>query len=66
MDDKDDGFNYVSSDVIVVSVDGKLKFNITDSNSQIEMYPEWSSKGDRIVYNNLDGEIFIAELEFQK
>ena len=66
MDDKDDGFNYVSSDIIVVSADGELKFNITDTNSEIEMYPEWSREGNKIVYHNLSGEIFLAELEFQK
>lgn len=66
MDDKDDGLNYVSSDIIISSSDGKFKFNITDTNSEIEMYPEWSSEGNKIVYHNLDGDIFIAELGFQK
>lgn len=66
MNDKDDGLNYISSDIFVASADGKLKFNITDSISEIEMYPEWSNDGNKIVYNNLSGEIFVAELEFQK
>ena len=66
MDDKDDGLNYVSSDIVVSSSDGKIKINITNTISDIEMHPEWSRDGNKIVYNNLAGEIFIAELEFLK
>lgn len=66
MNDKNDGLNYVSSDIFVSSTDGKEKFNITDTISEIEMYPEWSNGGNKIVFNNLSGEIFVVELEFQK
>ena len=65
MNDKDDGLNYISSDIYVVSEDGQNKINITNTVNEIEMYPEWSFDGRKIVYHNLSGEIFIAELEIQ-
>lgn len=63
MDDRDDGVHVTSSDIYVVSVDGSVKVNVTKNDSEIEMYPRWSSSPNDIVYNTIDGVIYKLTLE---
>jgi Tol biopolymer transport system component len=53
----------VSSDIIVVSVDGKTSQNLTATDNKIEMYPEVSADGGSIVYHTPNGEIFLMKLK---
>ena len=66
MDDRSDGFNFKSSDIMVMSADGKKKFELTPENEIIKLYPEWSPSGDKIVYHTLDGNIFLMNLSLTK
>ncbi|HEX3009397.1 MAG TPA: hypothetical protein VHO90_17460 [Bacteroidales bacterium] len=63
MNDKDNGHEVVSSDIIVVSVDGKKSQNLTASENRIEMYPEVSADGGSLVYHTPKGEIFLMKLK---
>ncbi len=63
MEDRDDGVQVTSSDIYVVSVDGSVKVNITKNDSEIEMYPRWSSSSNDIVYNTIDGVIYKLTLK---
>ena len=65
MVDKDDGYRVTSSDIYVVSADGKNKFAITNTSDISEMYPSWSQSGKELVFNSTEGEIFIAELNIE-
>lgn len=64
MVDKDDGRVFISSDVFVSSVDGSRKHQLTNEPGRINMYPSWSSKGDKVVFNTAEGEIILLELKF--
>jgi Tol biopolymer transport system component len=66
MDDRSDGFNFKSSDIMVMSADGKNKFELTPENEIIKLYPEWSSLGNKIVYHSLDGIIYLLQLHFSE
>jgi len=63
MDDRSDGFNFKSSDIGVVSSDGKKKFILTPENDVIKLYPEWSPGGNKMVYHSLSGNIFLIDLK---
>lgn len=63
MNDKDNGHEVVSSDILAVSADGKIRKNLTNTDDQMEMYPEVSTDGKRIVFHNTKGEIFSMDLE---
>ncbi len=61
MQDKDNGEFVTSSDVYVIPSNGGEKTAITHSVDVKEMYPSWNVK-DKIVFNTVDGKIFIVEL----
>lgn len=61
MQDKDDGHVITSSSVLMVSLDGKVKKQISNK-AHIAMYPSASSKAGRIVYNTEDGKLYVSEI----
>lgn len=65
MVDKDNGTDYISSDIFVYSLEMKKSFAITKTDNQIEMYPNWSNDGQKLVYHTNDGKIFISTLQFE-
>lgn len=62
MKDEDDGHVFTASDIFVSSLDGTEKFQITDTPEQIELYPDWGKDISQIVYETMDGVIYLAEL----
>lgn len=62
MDDRDDGHVIVGSDIVAVTVDGKVRQNLTQTNDKIEMYPSASPSGDKIAFNTLNGELYIMNI----
>ncbi|MBI1931615.1 MAG: hypothetical protein HYS24_03685 [Ignavibacteriales bacterium] len=66
MKDKDDGYKYISSDLYVFSLNEKKEFKLTETDDRIEMYPNWSTDQTKIVFNSDDGEIFIANINFEQ
>ncbi len=59
MDDKNNGNDYTSSELWVVSMDGSKRIQLTKTDNEIELYPEWSPSGNKITYHTIDGNIFI-------
>lgn len=64
MQDKDDGQVVTASKVIMMSVSGKIKTQISQTD-EIAMYPTASAKGGKIAYNTLDGKILVTEIEIK-
>lgn len=62
MEDKDDGSFITSSKIVIASVDGKLRQNLT-SDDRIALYPAASSASKRIAYCTQKGELYIMEIE---
>lgn len=61
MQDKDDGHVTTASKIIIMSINGKSKAQISLSN-EIAMYPTASAKSSKIAYNTIDGKIQIVEI----
>lgn len=61
MQDKDDGQFITSSQVILMSADGKIKKQISNPD-HIAVYPAASSKAGRVVYATPEGKLIISEL----
>lgn len=64
MDDKDDGHQYLSSDIYLTSTDGKNRFRLTEGES-INMFPSWSPDGSQIAFHTNQGEIYLIHLKFE-
>jgi Tol biopolymer transport system component len=66
MKDKDDGYQYISSDIYCVSVDGKQTIQLTNTDNIIELNPIASAKENKIVFSSLGGDIYILSYEESK
>ena len=66
MVDEDDGHRYTASEIWVVSSDGQNRYQLTDTDDKIEMYPVWSPAMDRIAYHTISGHIEIMEIEINE
>ncbi|MFA6598749.1 MAG: hypothetical protein WCS69_13580 [Ignavibacteriaceae bacterium] len=63
MEDKDDGEKIISSEIMLLSSDGKEKLQLTDSKTIHEQFPEWSPSMNAIVCHSADGKIIYLSLE---
>jgi len=63
MKDKDDGYQYTSSDIYVYSIELVKSFPITKTNDKVEMFAEWSNDGKLLVYHTTAGEIYTTTLK---
>lgn len=63
MKDYDDGTYYTESEIWIISYDGEVAWQITDTPDKIEMYPQWAPDGKHVVYHTLRGEIIETSLE---
>lgn len=66
MNDLDDGNQYTSSEIWIISSDGHDSWKITDTPDIIEMYPQWSPDGNHVIYHSLQGEIIETIIEIVK
>ncbi len=64
MYDKDDGHKVISSEIVLISVDGKNKYPISGK-GEIAMYPTTSSFSGKIAWQTNEGKIKIAEIEIK-
>lgn len=66
MIDKDNGYEFTESDIYIYSIELGKSFKITNTQSIIELYPEWSPDGNKLVYENNRGELYITLLKFER
>lgn len=62
MVDKDNGTNYTSSDIYVVSSSGENRQKLTDTANIIEMYPQWGDSS-HLLFHSDDGSIYSMKLK---
>ncbi|HLF20045.1 MAG TPA: hypothetical protein VI704_04575, partial [Bacteroidota bacterium] len=60
MDEQDDGYRILASDIFLISPDGKKTHQLTETAGSIELNPQCSPTEKKIVYHTLDGRIFIV------
>ena len=66
MDDRDDGYRTISSDLYCVTPDGKTTIRLTDTPDVIELYPDCSPAENRIVYCSQRGELYLMTYEVKE
>ena len=64
MQDKDDGQMITSSKILMFSVNGKVKTEISAAN-EIAMYPTAAGKASKVAYNTLDGKIMLVDIQIK-
>lgn len=62
MKDRYDGYDIVTSKIVIASTDGKQVQSLTPPNS-IAMYPTSCSAKSLVAYNTKDGQIFMIKIE---
>lgn len=59
----EDEISYSESDLYIIDIDGKNKMKLTKTEDEIEMFPDWSPEGDKIVYTSLKtGNLYLIYL----
>ncbi|MBN1351343.1 PD40 domain-containing protein [candidate division KSB1 bacterium] len=60
---KDDGHQFLESDIYIIGTDGKGKMQITHSGDRLAMNPDWSPDGKKIAFNTMEqGIIYTIDL----
>jgi len=63
MNDIDDGHRLLSSNLVAVSADGKIKQELTPYDGKLAaMYPATSPAGNKIAFNTPNGELYIMDV----
>jgi len=65
MQDKDDGYSITESKVIIKNLAGNITKQLS-APGQIAMYPTASAIAKKVVYNTIDGDIYVLELNINK
>ncbi|MDO9152924.1 MAG: hypothetical protein Q7U47_04325 [Paludibacter sp.] len=65
MDDKDDGERLLSSTLITLTIDGKVRQTLTTPANKMAMYPAASADGSRIAYNTEKGEVYLLNVQIK-
>lgn len=58
---KDDGHQYSSSQILLIKTDGSIKKELTSPTS-MAMYPSTSVEANKVVYNTIDGRIYMINV----
>jgi Tol biopolymer transport system component len=66
MEDRDNGMNVTSSNLFLISADGREKIQLTNSEDVHEMYPQFSPSGNEIVFNSSEGNIYLMKLNISE
>lgn len=60
----DDGYTFTASDLWIASIDGRVIQPITATDDHLEMDPDWSPDGSKILFDDLsDGKIYQLIIE---
>jgi hypothetical protein len=62
MDDKDDGYILISSEIVAATIDGKIRQLLAVPQVKIAMYPAASPDGKRMAFNTGNGEIYLLDI----
>jgi len=65
MDDKDDGEKLLSSTLVALSINGKVRQTITTPTGKMAMYPAASADGKRIAFNTDKGELYLLDIQIK-
>ncbi|MEA1898028.1 MAG: hypothetical protein U9N53_10260 [Bacteroidota bacterium] len=65
MKDYDDGYVITRSDIYAVKSDGQESIRLTQTDNEIEMYPDCANDNSKIVYHTLDGDIYLMTLKLK-
>jgi Tol biopolymer transport system component len=65
MNDKDDGDQVITSEIIAVTINGKIRQTLTTPFAKIAMYPAASADGKQIAFNSEKGQIYIMNIELK-
>lgn len=65
LDESADGHDFTASKILISSVDGKFKQDLTTS-QEFAMYPTASPETNKIVYNTLSGDIYVLTIDITK
>ncbi|NDP21962.1 MAG: hypothetical protein GZ091_12905 [Paludibacter sp.] len=63
MDDKDDGEKLISSSLVALSINGKVRQTLPTPANQMAMYPAASTDGSRIAFNTEKGELYLLNVQ---
>lgn len=64
MRDKDNGQIITASDIFMISADGKQTIQVTNTEDEIEMYPQSGNGVNKLVYHTLKGKIYLVRFEY--
>lgn len=65
MNDKDNGDQITTSEIIATTIDGKIRQTLTTPFAKIAMYPAASADGKQIAFNSEKGQIYIMNIELK-
>ena len=65
MKDYDDGYLVTKSDIYAVKSDGQKSIQLTQTEDELEMYPDCSPGNSKIVYHTLEGDIYLLTLKLK-
>jgi hypothetical protein len=65
MDDKDDGEKIISSSIVALSINGKVRQILPTPAHKMAMYPSASIDGLRIAFNTEKGELYLLNVQIK-
>jgi Tol biopolymer transport system component len=65
MNDRDDGYRVISSDIVCYSIRSGKTIMLTDTRDNIEMYPLPFPDGSGIVYQTIKGELYLMKVRIR-
>ena len=65
MNDKDDGTKLISSSICVIKYDGSAKYDLTENEKDISVYPKWGNSTNEVYYNTQNGQVRKLILKYE-
>lgn len=63
MNDQHDGYFFTSSDIVIVSADGLSRQQLTNSSSEMKMFPSVSPDGSQVAFHTLEGKVYLMTIK---
>ncbi len=65
MDDKDNGQDLLSSTLVAITIDGKIRQILSTPAGKMALYPAASADGSRIAFNTEKGEVYLLNIQIK-